>query len=100
MGRHQAPEVGKRISIWLPPKQLKVANQIDNLSNFVQMALDVAPDIMAWAMLKEYDPKKFDTGKKLDDVVDDFNKKYPQNALTQGRKGKWQKNYQNLPELW
>lgn len=100
MPRPKTSNVGKRVIVWLPPKQLKVAKQIENFSNFVQIALDIAPDLMAWAMLKEYDPKKYNTGKKVEDVVDKFNEKYPQNELTQKRQGTWHKNSQNPPELW
>lgn len=90
---------GKRVNIWLPEKQLKTAVQIDNLSNFFQIALDMAPDIMAWAMLKDLDPK-YNTNKQLEDVIDDFNAKYPQNELTQKRNGTWPKNSPNKQELW
>lgn len=89
---------GKRVSVWLPPKQLKVAVQIDNLSNFFQMALDIAPDIMAWAMLREHDPKKYHQIHKMEEVKDEYNKKYPLDPRTAKRLGKWQEPSPKLPE--
>lgn len=94
------PIPGKRVNIYLPPKQAKIAKEIDNLSNFVQIALDNAADIMAWAILSEYDPKKYNTGRKLEDVVDEFNAKNPPNPLTQKRNKKWPKNSPKQRELW
>lgn len=91
---------GKRVNVWIPEKQLKVAVQIDNLSNFIQIALDIAPDIMAWAILRDVDPKKYDTGRELKDVVEQFNEKYPQNELTQKRNGQWPANSPKKQELW
>jgi len=55
---------------------------------------------MAWAILKDYDPKKYNTGKVVEDVIDEFNEKYPQDPLTQKRNGEWRKNSANKPELW
>lgn len=100
MPRLKYKKKGKRVNVWIPERQLKVASQIDNLSNFVQIALDAAPDIMAWAILKDYDPKKYNTGRQLEDVVDQFNEKYPQNELTQKRQGTWPKNSKKKQELW
>lgn len=91
---------GKRVNVWIPERQLKTAVQIENLSNFLQIALDIAPDIMAWAILRDVDPKKYNTGRQLEDVLDDFNKKYPQNELTQKRQGTWPNNSPKKPELW
>jgi hypothetical protein len=55
---------------------------------------------MAWAILKDYDSKKYNTGRQLDDVIDNFNEKYPQNELTQKRQGTWPKNSKKKQELW
>lgn len=79
---------GRRVNVWIPPKQLETAEQIDNLSQFIQIALDNAPDIMAWAILREVQPEKYESGKKLEDVVDEFNKKYPLDPLTAKRLNK------------
>lgn len=72
--------------------------QIDNLSNFFQIALDIAPDIMAWAMLKAHDPKKYYDLHKMEEVKDDFNEKYPLDPATAKRLGKWQEPSPKLPD--
>lgn len=100
MPRLKYKKKGKRVNLWIPDRQMKVAAQIDNLSNFFQIALDNAADIMAWAILHDYDPKTYSTGRKLEDVSDEFNKKYPQNELTQKRTQKWPKPSPKTPELW
>lgn len=100
MGRKKGEKEGKRISVWIPPKQLETAKQIQNLSRFFQIALDTAPDIMAWAILKEREPAKYDTGNTLDEHIDEFNKRHPPNELTQKRNGTWHKSSQSKQELW
>lgn len=90
---------GKRVNIYILQRHVETAEQIDNLSAFVQIALDQAADIMAWAMLKEYDPKKYNTDRKLEDQIDDFNQKYPQDPLTQKRTGKWPKRSANIQDV-
>ena len=86
--------------IYLDDAHMKIANTIENLSGFVRIALDQAAGIMAWDMIHKSDPDKYpkDT-EKLEDVIDDFNKKYP------ARKGAYKKckaetNSQKKPELW
>jgi hypothetical protein len=79
---------------------MKTAVQIDNLSSFLQIALDNAADIMAWAILRDVRPQKYNTGRKIETVIDEFNEKYPQNELTQKRQGTWPKNSQSKQELW
>lgn len=91
---------GKRVNVWIPEKQLKTAVQIENLSNFIQIALDNAADIMAWAILRNADPKVYKENHKLEDVIEPFNEKYPQNELTQKRTAEWPKNSPQKPELW
>lgn len=76
---------GVRISAWLPPKQRATAAQIENLSKFFQICLDHAPDIMAWAILREVQPETYDSGRKLENVLDEFNEKYPLDPLTAKR---------------
>lgn len=103
MPRLKYKKKGKRVCLWIPATQMKTAAEISNLSNFLQIALDNAADIMTWAILKDVQPKRFDTGRKMEDVVDDFNKKYPPNALTQKRIEKqqqWPKNSPKQPDLW
>ena len=100
MQRVKYRKKSKRINIYLPEPQLKVAAQIDNFSKFVQICCDLAPDIMTWSILKGYDPKKYNTNRKLEDVVGKFNENYPQNELTQKRQGTWPKNSEKKQELW
>jgi len=100
MSRPKPLVSGKRVGIWLPPKYVKIAKDIDNLSNFIQIALDQAPSIMAWAMLAEAQPDKFNMTRKIEDVKDEFNDKYPQDKLTQKRTNKWPKNSPKTQELW
>lgn len=88
---------GKRVNVYIPGPQREVAVQIENLSAFIQIALDSAPDIMAWALLHDINPKVYDTGRKLETVIDEFNEKYPLDPLTQKRQGKWHKHSQKLP---
>ena len=100
MPRLKYKKKGKRVNVWIPNDQMKTAVQIDNLSNFFQLALSQAADIMAWAILKDQDPVKYDTGRQIEDVKDAYNEKYPQNELTQKRNGTWHKNSQSAPEAW
>lgn len=100
MPRLKYKKKGKRVHLWIPDHQMQTAVQIDNLSKFLQIALDNAADIMAWAILKGYDPIKYDSGKTVENVVDKFNERYPQNELTAKRTGKWPKNSPHKPELW
>lgn len=99
MPRLKYKKKGKRVNVWIPDRQMKTAAQIDNLSNFFQIALDGAADIMAWAILMKSDSEKYNTGRQIEEVVDEFNEKYPQNELTRKRNKQWHKNSQKLPEI-
>lgn len=90
---------GKRVNIWVPPAQLQMAEDIENLSRFFQLCLDNATEFMAWFILKEIDPKKFRNMREYDGVVKDFNKKYPLDPLTAKRQGKWPTNSPKLPDV-
>lgn len=100
MPRLKFKKKGKRVNVWIPANQMKTAAQIDNLSEFIQIALDNAADIMAWAILRDIQPDRFNTGRKLETVIDEYNEKHPQNELTQKRTGKWPQNSPPKPELW
>lgn len=94
------PEVaGKRVHVYLPPHHLEIAGQIENLSGFLQICLDQASDIMAWAILNKADPKKYHARKKLNEVIDEYNEKFPLDPLTQKRQGKWQDPSQKIPDV-
>ncbi len=94
------PPKAWRVSVYLPPKHRVIAGQIDNLSNFIQIALEQAPDIMAWAILKGYDAKKYKVRGKLDDVIDEYNDKYPRDLEIKRKQGLWPKPSQPPPEIW
>jgi hypothetical protein len=97
--KRHASQAGVRKNIYYLGRQHKIVNQIDNFSEFIQIAIDMAADIMAWAMLKDIDPKKYNTGRKLEDHIDAFNAAHPQNKLTQRRTGKWPKRSANIQDL-
>lgn len=99
MPKHTKSSHGKRVNVYLRGKSLRTAKQIDNLSAFFQLCLDIAPDIMAWDILREDDPT-LQTGRKLEDHIDDFNAKHPLDPLTAKRKKAWPKNSPNKSELW
>lgn len=78
----------KRVNIYLDPEPLEMAVQIENLSKFVQLCLLIAPDIMAWAMLQEYDPTVYKGVAPNKELTKEYNKKYPLDPLTAKRIGK------------
>lgn len=88
MPRLKFKKKGKRVNVWIPHKQMETAAQIENLSNFFQIALDNAADIMAWAILRDVEPQKYNTGRKVEEVIDEFNEKYPLDPLTAKRLNK------------
>lgn len=69
---------------------------IENFSGFIQICMDQAPDIMAWAILNKHDPKKYHPRAKIEDVVGEFNEKFPLDPLTQKRQGTWQDPSQKI----
>ena len=91
--------------MYIPTKQLEIARQIENFSAFVQICIDQAPDIMAWAILNKSDPKKYHARKKLEDVIEDFNEEFPMdpdNPLTKinkERQGTWQTSSPKIPDV-
>ncbi len=94
-----------RANIYIPTSLLPLAGMIDNFSAFVQIALEQAPDIMAFAILHEKDPKKYHYRRKIEDVIEPFNKKYPldpNNKLTpiiKQRQGEWRTSSQKIPDV-
>lgn len=99
MPRPKPVAEGKRQHVWLPPAHLEIRQDIENFSAFVQICLEQAPDIMAWAILRDVDPKKYRPRKTMDEVKDEFNKKFPLDELTQKRQGKWQGPSQKIPDV-
>lgn len=90
--------MSNRVNVYLRGPQLEVRKMIDNNSAFIQMCYDNAADIMAWAILKKVDPKKYHPLHKLDEpgLVKEFNKRYPADPLF---KGKDQWHSQRLPDV-
>ena len=95
-----------RANVYIPTELLPLARQIDNFSAFIQICLEQAPDIMAFAILHEKDPKKYHYRRKMEDVIDHFNERYPldpRNKLTpiiKQRQGEeWQTNSQKIPDV-
>lgn len=101
MPKRTSSSHGKRINIYLKGKHLRTAKQIDNLSAFIQLALEIAPDIMAWDILNREAGGTLDTGRKLENEVEAFNDNHPLDPLTAKRKNpEWQKNSPSKSELW
>jgi hypothetical protein len=79
---------GKRVNIYLPPESVKIAKQIDNLSEFIQLALDQAASIMAFDIIKKH--KGIESQPPpTQDAVDQWNRDHPLNPLTQRRMKKY-----------
>lgn len=82
---------GKRVNIYLPPHSMKIAKEIDNLSAFIQLALENAVGIMAFDIIKQ---KKGLVDKRVltQEQLDRFNADHPLDPLTAKRLGKTQKH--------
>lgn len=78
---------GKRVNVWLPDKQLKTWNMIENKSAFVQQALDDAAGIMAYAVLKR--ERALEERITIDDIIGQYNETFPLDPLTKQRLKKW-----------
>jgi hypothetical protein len=80
---------GRRVSVWISERNLKMWDEIENKSKFVGISLDMAIDIMAFAILQKVDPVKYKTPEKdTEKVLTDFNEQYPLDPLTAQRKNK------------
>jgi hypothetical protein len=91
---------GRRVNIWLPDRHDKIADQIDNLSQFVQIALDQAASIMAFDIIKR--EKGLTQEPPTQEQIDQWNKDHPQNPLTQKRENTECSTPNSAPkqELW
>lgn len=104
MARPKHPDTGKRVNIYLPKHSLKIAKDIDNLSEFFQMALDQAAAIMAFDIIKQ-EKGIVDKRVPTQEQLDRWNSDHPLDPLTAKRLGK-QKQWPNTPnsppkqELW
>lgn len=90
---------GKRINIWMPERSLKILDQIENKSNFFQMALEQAAGIMAFDIIAT--EKGLTPAEPTDEQLRDFNTKYPLDPLTAKRidTNQWPKNSRKLPDV-
>lgn len=93
---------GKRVNIYLDPKSLKIAKDIDNLSEFVQIALSQASAVYTVDMVRRarnLPPLRDPTQEE----IDAWNKNHPLDPLTARRmeKQKWRNtpNSQSNPAL-
>jgi hypothetical protein len=90
---------GKRVNVWLPEKHLKIARDLDNLSNFFQLSLEQAAGIMALDIIKQEKGLKQEL--PTQEEIDRWNKDHPQNPLTQKRDKECNTpNSASKPELW
>lgn len=76
---------GRRVNAWITEKQMPILSQIENQSKFFQLALDNAVGIMAWAIMKERAPHAYYDTEKIEDVVGEYNEKFPLDPLTKKR---------------
>lgn len=77
---------GKRVSIYLDGPALDVWELIENRSLFVQIALDQAAGIMAWAIMKkEHGYREPAATPKLQEILPEYNHTYPLDELTEKR---------------
>lgn len=94
---------GKRVNVSLLERHLEIWKTLENKSEFVQLCLDNAVDIMTWDILKKEDPETFHIDNPpLEEVVPLYNAKHPLNPLTANRLGKetWPKNSAKPQENW
>jgi hypothetical protein len=94
---------GKRVSVSLLERHLKIWNDLENKSEFVQLCLENAVDIMTWDILKKEDPETFHIEQPpIEEVIPHYNDKHPLNKLTAQRLGKetWPKNSVKPQENW
>jgi len=91
---------GKRRNIWLPSRHEEIASQIENFSQFVQIALDQAEAIMAFDIIKK--EKGLKNKPPTQEAMDRFNADHPLDPLTQKRLKKWPNtpHSQQSPEPW
>jgi hypothetical protein len=74
---------GKRINIWIPERHLKTLNQIDNKSQFFQMAIEQAAGIMGLDIIKR--EKGLKQPGPTPEQIEIWNKNHPLDPLTARR---------------
>jgi len=90
---------GRRVNIWLPEKHDAIAADIENLSQFFQIALEQAAAIMAFDIIKK--EKGLVSPAPTPEAIDRWNKDHPLDPLTAKRKKQWPniQNSQSNPVL-
>lgn len=96
MPRKTSPKQGRRVSVWLPYEADKTSKEIDNLSEFVQIALEQAASIMAFDIVKKH--KGITQPAPTPAAVERWNEDHPLDPLTAKRLGK-EKIYGTTPSL-
>ena len=101
MSRPKNPKQGRRASIWLDYESDQTAKQIDNLSEFIRLALNQASGIMAFDIIKKAKGLP-DHAPPTQEQLDTFNANHPLDPLTAKRKNKWPNtpNSPPTPEPW
>lgn len=90
---------GIRVNVYLPAKHRKIARDIDNLSGFLQMALEQAAGIMAFDIIKR--EKGYSQPLPTQEQYNEFNQNHPLDPLTKKRENKkCETSSQPKPELW
>lgn len=99
---------GRRVNLWVPERLLDRYYSIENHSKFLQTALESAFGIMTFAILKQRAPEQYYEAGKWEEVVDEFNEKFPLDPLTKQRmehnerveRAQSGDSSQPNPELW
>lgn len=104
MSRPKGEDTGKRVNVYLPKHSLKIAADIDNLSEFLQVALSQAAAIMAFDIIKQ-EKGIVDKRVPTEEQLARWNEDHPLDPLTAKRLGKTKQwpntpNSPPKPELW
>jgi len=78
---------GRRVNIWLPEKHDAIASDIENLSQFFQIALEQAAAIMAFDIIKK--EKGLVSPAPTAEQIAQWNHDHPLDPLTAKRKKEW-----------
>jgi len=99
MPRLKKYKPGRRVNIWLPDYHDNIAKDIDNLSQFFQLALEQAAGIMALDIIKR--EKGLQQPLPTPEQTAEWNKNHPLDPLTAKRKKQWPNtpNSQSNPVL-
>lgn len=88
-----------RITLSYPRRQKKILKEIENKSQFFQLALDDAAGLMSWALIKKQQKLK-EPDKLTPELIAEYNDAFPVDELTAKRQNKWPRNSPKKPELW